>query len=86
MANKIQTPDESGLQVNRGTGKYEETLMALNKSELQLYRENKDPPRKAQMVQTSCREMRGIGGTPSPELIEQIKGSPVQIYQPFLAK
>ena len=26
-----------------------------------------------------------ICGTPSPALIEQLKGSPVQIYMPFLA-
>lgn len=33
--------------------------------------------------------IRGDGevcGTPSPELIEQLKDSPVQVYTPFLAK
>jgi hypothetical protein len=27
----------------------------------------------------------GICGTPSPELIEQLKDSPIQVYKPFQA-
>jgi hypothetical protein len=27
--------------------------------------------------------IRGVCGTPSPELIEQLKDSPVQVYTPF---
>jgi quinol monooxygenase YgiN len=33
----------------------------------------------------TCSGSGEICGTPSPELIEQLKGSPVQVYTPFLA-
>ncbi|MEN6518946.1 MAG: antibiotic biosynthesis monooxygenase [Methanospirillum sp.] len=39
----------------------------------------------AAILQT-CSGSGEICGTPSPELIEQIRGSPVQVYKPFLAK
>ena len=38
----------------------------------------------AAILQT-CSGYGGVCGTPSPELIEQLKGSPVQVYTPFLA-
>ena len=34
----------------------------------------------------TCSGSGEICGTPSPELIERLKGSPVQVYEPFLAK
>ena len=37
----------------------------------------------AAILQT-CSASGEICGTPSPELIEQLKGSPVQVYTPFL--
>ena len=39
----------------------------------------------AAILQT-CDASGEICGTPSPELIEQLKDSPVQIYKPFQAK
>jgi quinol monooxygenase YgiN len=39
----------------------------------------------AAMLQT-CSGSGEVCGTPSPELIEKLKGSPVQVYTPFLAK
>jgi quinol monooxygenase YgiN len=33
----------------------------------------------------TCSASGEICGTPSPELIKQLKGSPVQVYTPFLA-
>ena len=39
----------------------------------------------AAILQT-CSASGEICGTPSPELIEQLKDSPVQVYKPFLAK
>jgi hypothetical protein len=33
----------------------------------------------------TCSRSGEICGTPSPELIEQLKDSPVQVYTPFLA-
>ena len=38
----------------------------------------------AAILQT-CSGSGEVCGTPSPELIERLKGSPVQIYKPFLA-
>jgi hypothetical protein len=38
----------------------------------------------AAILQT-CSGSGEICGTPSPELIEQLKGSPVQAYKPFQA-
>ena len=38
----------------------------------------------AAILQT-CSASGEICGTPSPELIEKLKGSPVQVYTPFLA-
>ena len=38
----------------------------------------------AAILQT-CSGYGGVCGTPSPQLIEQLKGSPVQVYTPFLA-
>ena len=38
----------------------------------------------AAILQT-CSGSGEICGTPSPELIEQLNGSPVQVYTPFLA-
>jgi hypothetical protein len=38
----------------------------------------------AAILQT-CSGSGEICGTPSPELIEQLKGSPVQVYKPFQA-
>jgi hypothetical protein len=38
----------------------------------------------AAILQT-CSGSGEICGTPSPELIEQLKDSPVQVYTPFLA-
>jgi hypothetical protein len=37
----------------------------------------------AAILQT-CSASGEICGTPSPELIEKLKGSPVQVYTPFL--
>jgi hypothetical protein len=34
----------------------------------------------------TCDASGGICGTPSPELVEQLKDSPVQIYKPLQAK
>ena len=34
----------------------------------------------------TCSGSGEVCGTPSPELIEQLKDSPVQMYKPFLAK
>jgi quinol monooxygenase YgiN len=34
----------------------------------------------------TCTGSGEVCGTPSPELIEQLKDSPVQVYTPFLAK
>ena len=33
-----------------------------------------------------CSGSGEVCGTPSPELLEQLKDSPVQVYKPFLAK
>jgi len=38
----------------------------------------------AAILQT-CSGSGEVCGTPSPELIEQLKGSPVQVYKPFQA-
>jgi quinol monooxygenase YgiN len=35
-------------------------------------------------IMQTCSASGEICGTPSPELIEQLKGSPVQVYTPFL--
>ena len=40
---------------------------------------------RAAILQT-CSGSGEICGTPSPELIEQLKDSPVQVYKPFQAK
>jgi quinol monooxygenase YgiN len=34
----------------------------------------------------TCSGSGEVCGTPSPELVKQLEGSPVQIYTPFLAK
>ena len=36
-------------------------------------------------IMETCSASGEICGTPSPELIEKLKGSPVQVYTPFLA-
>jgi quinol monooxygenase YgiN len=38
----------------------------------------------AEILQT-CSGSGAVCGTPSAELVEQLKGSPVQVYTPFLA-
>jgi hypothetical protein len=46
---------------------------------------NKNPGDTTAAILQTCSASGGVCGTPSPELVEKLKDSPIQVYTPFLA-